>query len=565
MRFTAISQNRMTKKPFLSFVTGALLPWALPVHGQTPGLPGDPAANGLTPKTETIYVNTPGTVNNGNTESLGLAIAGNGNVIVGWEDDHAEDTSLQYLAAAWTIFNSSGAPVTPETAQTSQAVGGSTTNRFLSYFRADGSAIPPFTSWGPKIKANLFGEGLGMGATSYALGMEVPEFAAIQNNAAGENAGDFPSVQLLSSAGSPVKTVSGVPDDYAEREGDIRIGDWDYLSNGNILVVGESRQRLDLVDIYGGAAEQTHVIYRIVDPAGAEVKAVSLGSEFPETAEMWHGSAVTRNGFALRFGTGSGATVRLFNNDGTPASTNINLAELTGHPLTGGGGRGDSVGFHGNGNDAYAAVNLGTDEQGTNVVWVTVLNTNGTVRYSKSVSEDVAITAAERADVAIDETGRVLVVYDAQLSFDEGATLVRSVMGRLLDRDGNFLGGTFYVSEKELPAAATLESRRPRAAWRGDLAAITWESLNSGAAERVVALRLFSVGGAPGGDLVASIERAGAGTIRLTWTGGNGPFTVQKKTSLTDPNWTDVLTTANREAEVPSEGATGFLRVAGAP
>jgi hypothetical protein len=210
-------------------------------------------------------------------------------------------------------------------------------------------------------------------------------------------------------------------------------------------------------------------------------------------------------------------------------------------------------------------VNVGNDERGTNAVWVTVLNANGTVRYSKSVSEDVGITGASRADVAIDETGRVLVAYDAQLSFDDGATLVRLVMGRLLDQNGNFLGGTFYVSEKELPAATTLEARRPRAAWRGNLAAITWESFNSGAPEHVVAVRLFSTGGGAGGNLVASIERASASTIRLTWTGGNGPFTVQKKTGLADTNWTTVLTTPNREAVVPNDGTTGFFRVAGAP
>ena len=314
-----------------------------------PGLPGTPENNGLSPKTETIFVNTPDTVNNGNTESLGVAIADNGNVIVGWEDDHEDDLSLQYIAAAWTLYDSTGAPITPPTEQTSLAVGGSTTSRFLSYFRANGSAIPPFTSWGPKIKANLFGEGFGMGATSYGLGMEVAEFAAIQNNALGENAGDFPSVQLLTSTGSPVGIVSGVSEPYAEREGDIRIGDWDFLSNGNVLVVGESRQANDLVDVYGGASPATHTIYRIVDRNGNEIKAVSLASELAEGANMWHGSGVTSNGFAIRFEAAGQATIRLFNNDGTPASANIDLATLTGHPITAGGGRGDGVGFHGNG------------------------------------------------------------------------------------------------------------------------------------------------------------------------------------------------------------------------
>src|SRR6185436_18999879 len=119
--------------------------------------------------------------------------------------------------------------------------GGPITSKFLSYFRQDRSPTPGASSWGPKIKANLFGDGIGMGATSFQLGDEVPQLAVIQNNAAGENAGDFPSVQLLSNSGQPNGILSGVDDAYAERDGDIRVGDWDFLSNGNIVIVGESR------------------------------------------------------------------------------------------------------------------------------------------------------------------------------------------------------------------------------------------------------------------------------------------------------------------------------------
>jgi hypothetical protein len=43
----------------------------------------------------------------------------------------------------------------------------------------------------------------------------------------------------------------------------------------------------------------------------------------------------------------------MFDNDGNPTTTNLVLAALTGYAQAGGGGRGDSVGFHGNGKDAY--------------------------------------------------------------------------------------------------------------------------------------------------------------------------------------------------------------------
>lgn len=528
------------------------------------GLPKSPQAGGATPRGATVYVNTPDTVNNGNTESLGVALLGNGNIVVGWEDDAEEDTSLEYLGSVWTMLDPLGNPLTPPTAQTSTALGGAVTNRFLSYFRADGSAIPGFTSWGPKIKANLFGEGFGMGATSYALNYEVPEFTTIQNNAAGENAGDFPSVQLVGNSGQPIRILSGLDEVYAEREGDVRIGDWDFLSNGNVVIAGENRQRDDLVELYGGDAPGIHAVYRILTPDGTEIKQVTLASEIPLSNEIWHGIGVTSNGFAIRMGVGGRGTIRLFNNDGTPASTNIDLAERTGFEINAGGGRGDSIGFHGNGKDAYVLAVGGTDADGSPAVWVSVLNADGSLRYSKKASDDVAILSPGRVDAAIDDLGRVLVAYDAALPFDDGSATVvnpRIVMARLFDPSGNPLGGTFYVSEKELPAVGTPESRRPRVAFRNGVAVVAWESLSGGSANRTVAVRTFNIGGISGGDLMVEIERAGANSLRLTWEGGSGPYLVQRKSSVTDANWMNVGTTSESSMVVPNDGTTGFFRV----
>lgn len=488
MQSSETSRSIRMKNPLFVTAAVAVLCSASALAEKLPGAPED---NGLNPKSETIYVNRqtadlPG-INNNKTESLGVAIANGGNVILGWEDDGSD---LEDAEAVWTMYDSGGAWITPATAQTTlQVPGASITNKFLSYFRKDGSALPGATSWGPKIHANAFGDGVGMGATSFLLGEEVLEFAGYDD----QNKGDFPSVQLLSNDGKPLRIVAGVSEAYATRdEGSIRIGDWEYLSDGNVVVVGESRQKPDLSSIYGGTADENHVIFRILSPSNTVVKAETLVSATPTKSEMWHGAGVVQGGFAVRFAGDTGlATVRMFDNSGNPTSTNIDLATLTDHPEAGSGGRGDSAGFHGNGKDAYVAVSVSGSE-----VWVTVLGKDGSVRYSKTVADDITLASAGRADAAIDPDGNVIVVFEGKLSSEDPS----SIMGRRFDATGKAVGGTFYVSEKEVPKSVTGAGQGPRVAWRNGQVAVVWESNNDsettsaddGQPKSVVALRLFS-------------------------------------------------------------------------
>ncbi len=458
--------------------------------------PGAPEANGLTPKSDTIYINRLTseiqTINNGNTESLGVAVANGGNVIVGWEDDGSGVTDIE---AVWTMLDSTGVSITPDTLTTCVApdTAGSATTKFLSYFRADGSAVGGGQSWGPKIKANLYGDGVGMGAISWQLDLEVPALAPYDGN----NQGDYPTVQLLDNTGQPAKIVAGVSSDFATRVPDsIRIGDWDYLSNSNIVIVSENRQGADLVDVFGGTDVHRHIIFRIVDPAGNVVKSETLASESPNyvgDASMWHGAGSTTNGFAVRFQSDKGpVVVRMFDNAGQPTTPELVLADLTGHPEAGGGGRGDGAGFHGNGKDAYvAACASGTS------VWVTVLNADGTVRYSKSVVDDLTLASVDRVDAAIDPAGNVVVVFGGKYDVNNTYNMV---MGRRLDAAGNPVGGTFYVSEKEAPDLLPMAASGPRVAWRNGQVVVVWESNNdlesldpnSGNPLTVVAMRIFS-------------------------------------------------------------------------
>jgi hypothetical protein len=259
---------------------------------------------------------------------------------------------------------------------------------------------------------------------------------------------------------------------------------------------------------------------------------------------------VTRNGFAVRFDQG-GAKVRVFGNDGTPVTGNIDLATLTGNPATGQGGRGDGTGFHGNGNDAYVNINTGRDAaDGINKAWVTVLNANGSLRYSRPVSDDVPLVGSDRVDAAIDPQGRVVAVYD-----DAGGTTnnVKIVRGRLFAADGSALGCTFYVSELETPGSAMLSAERPRAAWRGSSVAVVWQSGNfPNTANQVVAGRLFSVLGITTTTL--SIVKDGTDVV-VSWSGGG---TLQSATQITGP-WASLPNTS--PYRTAATGGQLFFRV----
>jgi len=512
--------------------------------------PGLAENNGATPAGPTVYVNPPAsTQNNGKVESLGVAVLADGNIAVGWEDD---GDALADQEAVWTLYSPAGKSLIAAKTMTSidpDYVGQTFSSSFLSYFRKDGSAVSGRTAWGPKVKANLFGNGFGMGATAFDLGKEVAEMTAVQNTAAGENAGDFPGIQLLNNNGTPIAVVSGVSDAYAERDGDIRIGDWDYLANGNIVVVGESRQRTDLVDIYGGTEAKTHGILSVIKADGTVVKAEQLLGKDPTEVQIWHGSAVTANGFAVRYAATTGAKLQRFDNNGNKVGEELDLATVTGSPISAGGGRGEGIGFHGNGKDAYVLATAGTDADGKPQIWVAVLNADGTKRWARTLSDSTSLphVAIGRVDAAIDASGRVVVVYA-----DTGATASVGgsnslILGRLFDAQGNALGQVFSVSEKEVPAADVPKSIDPRVDWRGSTVSVAWESqsltTDNPDAKSVVALRTFTVaGGTDVGPTASGNVPAGLGGQALS----NVVVDSAKKTIT---------------ADLPANGNQGYLTI----
>ena len=88
----------------------------------------------------------------------------------------------------------------------------------------------------------------------------------------------------------------------------------------------------------------------------------------------------------------------------------------------------------------------------------------------------------------------------------------------------------------------------------------TYAVLNTVGRDLFAAALNWALGGVapPAIELTAT---RGPGGLTLQWTGGTGPYKVQKKTALTDANWVDVTTTSQTSHIVPLDGQSGFFRI----
>jgi len=59
---------------------------------------------------------------------------------------------------------------------------------------------------------------------------------------------------------------------------------------------------------------------------------------------------------------------------------------------------------------------------------------------------------------------------------------------------------------------------------------------------------------------IDSVTATGS-NLTLSWSGGVGPYLIQKKNNLSDITWLDVVTTTNQTTIVAKDGAAGFFRI----
>lgn len=62
-------------------------------------------------------------------------------------------------------------------------------------------------------------------------------------------------------------------------------------------------------------------------------------------------------------------------------------------------------------------------------------------------------------------------------------------------------------------------------------------------------------------EVQVSASQGSGANLNANWTGGSGPYVLEKKDAVTDLSWNDILTTANLSGSVPGEAESGFFRV----
>ena len=166
----------------------------------------------------------------------------------------------------------------------------------------------------------------------------------------------------------------------------------------------------------------------------------------------------------------------MFNNAGAPITGDIDLQTLTGVAVRVRRGPERERGFHGNGKDAYVAVNSGQHE-GQRVVWVTVLTMtdpalveiggHGLDPHGPARRGGCRDREERRGDCGVQRRRR-----------GQSGAVCQAVRIRCRRRA---IGSTFFVSELEDTASvpgARLAGCSPRIALRDGLVAIAWGSDN---------------------------------------------------------------------------------------
>src|SRR5205814_5449620 len=275
--------------------------------------------------------------------------------------------------------------------------------------------------------------------------------------------------------------------------------------------------------------------------------------------------AAYRGGFCLRVGG-----VLYFYDDNGVLQGSVN--QSTG--ISTDTGRGDGTRIAGDIRSPYVYLAGKEPESAHGVVTLAVWDsrTRNFVTSAPVSDTDPALHTVDRVAVAVDALGRVCVAYvlrpDADFAADQ-------IAARVLKFDGTnvtYLSHSFFPFVNYDPDGSLgLTTANPSVAMTTRQICIagkgTMNSTNNpaGGPNTAANTTLYTVvshpdpQNTPGAEpiVITSITTSGQ-AFTISWTGGTGPYLLQKKASLNDPAWEDVLTTPRQTESVPLQGSAAF-------
>lgn len=412
-----------------------------------------PEDAGITPITGDLAPWRSFGVDGANFENVWATAMNNGNVAVFKLAGDFEQPGV-IGGSEFLLYDSSGNQLTQLPVRGSFTASGDPTP--LVDFTASGEAWGSFTMGAHADRANGAGfvvHNEGAMASFYDM-----EFA--------DEVGDetFSLIQIFDNDGNPAGSSINAFGDLTGAPGGFRDIGALFLSNGDIVSLGENRQGSDpFLDSIGASAGE--VAMAVILSQNGEIKAGPFAPHTDENGQylggsstaVYHNMAAFDGGFVIDYGSG----IRWYDNDGTPRTPSQPdhadiFAEDADPNLPGfflipenTGGRGDGSSWASNGADLVVKttqLSEGPDTIGLLIYY----NTDGTVRNwvrfdDIDIAEEVAMV--DRSFCDMDQNGNVFIVWEDERfggDSDEGYT---QVFGRFFNKDGDPYGPSFPVYE----------------------------------------------------------------------------------------------------------------------
>lgn len=361
--------------------------------------------------------------------------------------------------------------------------------------------------------------------------------------------------------GNSTATFSGNTPEVSRFGGEVAA-----LDNGNFVVVIDDRSNL--------IAPRRTATAAIITPNG-EIVNSGFAIDGAVESQIWANVAAHKGGFVARFA----GQLYFFDNTGNLLGK---VAQST-SGLAFDAGRGDGTRLAGHINSPY--VYLAGKVANESVVKVAVWDARTRAFVASADASEGAFTGGfDRANLAVDALNRVCVSWVSQpagytaqqvaarvLAFNESTKTFTALTKSFLPFVNSLATPEGVRPVRSVGMSVAMTTKQILVAAKGEINLNNQPNLGADSANEVNFYTVFThpdpkedpTPAAGGGEIELAIVKAGPNSLRLDWEGGSGPFLVQRKNAVNDAAWMNVLTTSERSAVVPNDGATGFFRVMG--